>query len=79
MTVVNLPGGPEANADPSKAGEWGAATVKALQDWQFPVSWSRFACCDPADTTDRRRLRVQVEGGRVQGEHRVDRMHQINY
>ncbi|WOO84389.1 Cytokinin riboside 5'-monophosphate phosphoribohydrolase LOG5 [Vanrija pseudolonga] len=37
MTVVNLPGGPEANADPTKAGEWGAATVKALQEWQFPT------------------------------------------
>ncbi|KAL1406820.1 hypothetical protein Q8F55_006229 [Vanrija albida] len=38
MTVVNLPGGPEANADPAKAGEWGAATVKALQEWEFPAA-----------------------------------------
>lgn len=37
MRIVDLPGGEADNADESKAGEWGLAVVKALQEWSTAV------------------------------------------
>jgi predicted Rossmann-fold nucleotide-binding protein len=44
VSIVDLPEGEAANADESKAGEWGAAAVKALRDWSVSVSRQ---CPDP--------------------------------
>jgi hypothetical protein len=38
VSIVDLPEGEAANADESKAGEWGEAAVKALRDWSVSVS-----------------------------------------
>jgi hypothetical protein len=37
LKVVDLEGGAEANADDSKADQWGAAVLKALKEWSLPV------------------------------------------
>ncbi|KAK4686873.1 cytokinin riboside 5'-monophosphate phosphoribohydrolase, partial [Tremellales sp. Uapishka_1] len=35
MKVVDLPGGKSSNLDETRAGEWGAVAIKALEDWSF--------------------------------------------
>jgi hypothetical protein len=44
VKVVDLPGGEPANADPSKASEWGQIAVDAVRDFKFSVcpsaSWT---------------------------------------
>ena len=38
VTILDLPGGVEANTKDESANEWGAATVKALKEWSLEVS-----------------------------------------
>lgn len=71
LRIVDLPGGAEANADISKAGEWGEAALRALKEWHIPVNWRRKLQL----TADRSRLWLQVgrcegSGSRAEGEQR---------
>jgi hypothetical protein len=40
VTFVDLPGGEAANADESRAEQWGEAAINALRDWSQPVCLS---------------------------------------
>lgn len=51
VKIVDLPDGPEANADPTKAGEWGQAALNAIRDFTFSVSPPLYVfryCCGPS-------------------------------
>jgi hypothetical protein len=59
-----------ANDDESRAGEWGAATVKALKDWSLevscPLTFASFACVSHTDSWSRR-TRVTGSNGCQRG------------
>jgi len=37
MRIVNLEGGESDNDDPGKAGSWGEAAIRALDEWKMDV------------------------------------------